>query len=106
MTLHRRKQYREFFRIFGPKAPPSKRCPRFPSYVVSNLRNVAGDCCTYCRSPFVDEPNHPRQMTVDHVVSRALGGNNRRDNLVAACRQCNARKKTLSADAYRERLAS
>ena len=32
---------------------------------------------------------HPSSITVEHVVPRILGGNNKRDNLVAMCHQCN-----------------
>ncbi|HTV73006.1 MAG TPA: HNH endonuclease [Candidatus Acidoferrales bacterium] len=32
-------------------------------------------------------------MTVDHVIARALGGTSRWSNLVAACADCNGRKR-------------
>jgi len=35
------------------------------------------------------EVHHPSSITVEHVVPRILGGNNKRDNLVAMCHQCN-----------------
>ena len=43
-----------------------------------------GYACRYCRST-VD-------LTIDHVVPRALLGGDTEDNLVVACRACNARK--------------
>lgn len=47
--------------------------------------------CRYCRS--VDNP-----LTVDHVIPVALGGSDSPDNLVAACRDCNAGKASTSPD--------
>jgi hypothetical protein len=40
-----------------------------------------GDCCVYCaaRSP----------LSVDHIVTRSVGGSWRPDNLLTACRPCN-----------------
>ena len=49
--------------------------------------------CRYCggRAPDVT-------LTVDHVIPQALGGTDRPDNLVAACRDCNAGKSSTSPD--------
>lgn len=43
-----------------------------------------GFACRYCR--VTDD------LTLDHVVPRRYGGSHRADNLVTACRRCNARK--------------
>ena len=59
-----------------------------------------GECCPTCdtimepttkrgRQPKKGESPDPRSITVEHVVSRTLGGNNKLDNLVAMCHQCN-----------------
>ena len=48
--------------------------------------------CRYCRSS--ENP-----LTVDHVVPVTLGGSDAPDNLVAACRDCNAGKASSSPDA-------
>lgn len=45
--------------------------------------------CRYCRSA-------DNTITVDHVVPVALGGTDAPDNLVAACRDCNAGKAASS----------
>ena len=42
------------------------------------------DCCQYCGD---------RAETVDHVVPRSRGGKHSWDNVVAACRRCNAKKR-------------
>src|SRR3990172_3903748 len=46
-----------------------------------------GNACQYC-----GRPGRGTLMTVDHVVSRSLGGKATWDNLVAACAPCNRRK--------------
>ena len=59
-----------------------------------------GECCPTCdthmtpttkrgRQPKKGESPDPTSITVEHVVSRTLGGNNKLDNLVAMCHQCN-----------------
>lgn len=47
--------------------------------------------CRYCRS--AENP-----LTIDHVLPVALGGSDKPDNLVAACRDCNAGKSSTSPD--------
>lgn len=48
----------------------------------------------------------PLQVTAEHVVARSAGGGNRRSNIVAACRFCNAKRhqttRPLEADEYGE----
>lgn len=48
--------------------------------------------CRYCRST-------EGELTIDHVLPVALGGSDAPDNLVAACRDCNAGKSSASPDA-------
>lgn len=48
--------------------------------------------CRYCRS-------RDNELTIDHVVPVALGGSDAPDNLVAACRDCNAGKSSIAPDA-------
>lgn len=47
--------------------------------------------CRYCRS-------NANELTVDHVVPVSLGGSDKPENLVAACRDCNAGKSSSSPD--------
>lgn len=47
--------------------------------------------CRYCRS-------EDGALTVDHVTPTALGGGDGPDNLVAACKDCNAGKSSTSPD--------
>lgn len=46
---------------------------------------IRGDPCTYCGSR--------ADVTVDHIVPLAAGGEHMPENLAAACRPCNASKK-------------
>jgi hypothetical protein len=48
--------------------------------------------CRYCRST-------EQELTVDHVVPVALGGSSDPNNLVAACKDCNAGKTSTSPNA-------
>ena len=50
--------------------------------------------CRYCGGTAPDV-----KLTVDHVTPLALGGSDKPDNLVAACRDCNAGKSSTTADA-------
>lgn len=50
--------------------------------------------CRYCGGTAPDVA-----LTVDHVTPVALGGSDAPDNLVAACKDCNAGKSSTSPDA-------
>jgi len=55
--------------------------------VVLNRQNIFrrdGHKCVYCGSH--------EDLTLDHVVPKSRGGRTSWDNLVSACRRCNARK--------------
>jgi 5-methylcytosine-specific restriction endonuclease McrA len=51
--------------------------------------------CAYCKKP--------NATTIDHVVPRSKGGRHEWENVVAACRPCNAKKddKTLEQTGWR-----
>jgi 5-methylcytosine-specific restriction endonuclease McrA len=55
-----------------------------------NRRNIYardGSACQYCGKKFPTQ-----ELSLDHVVPRALGGKTTWDNLVCACVYCNAKK--------------
>ncbi len=52
-----------------------------------NLYARDANCCQYCGHQF-----STKELTVDHVTPRVLGGQHSWLNLVCACVQCNARK--------------
>ena len=78
-------------RIAVPKIIRLLGYDRLPRQEVKlNRRNLyARDSshCQYCGRSFPT-----RELTIDHVVPRVLGGNHSWTNLVCACVRCNARK--------------
>ena len=58
--------------------------------------------CYYCGKLFSS-----KDLTMDHVVPLARGGRSSKDNLVASCKECNTKKRTLLPlewDEYMENL--
>ena len=53
--------------------------------------------CQYCGK-------HTRDLTLDHVIPRSLGGRDTWDNLVSACARCNHRKGGRTPEQARMRL--
>ncbi len=49
--------------------------------------------CQYCGETF-----HPRQLTFDHVIPRARGGQHTWTNVVASCSPCNHDKDCLTPE--------
>jgi 5-methylcytosine-specific restriction protein A len=54
-------------------------------------RRVQKGLCAYCGRVVA-----PRELTMDHVVPVARGGRSVRGNVVAACKDCNSRKKLMT----------
>lgn len=59
-----------------------------------NVYTRDGFCCQYCG---VKKPM--RELSYDHVIPRAAGGQTTWDNVVTACKPCNARKGDQSCEA-------
>lgn len=60
------------------------------------LLSQHGPICAYCGNKYT-----ARVMTLDHVAPRrGLTAYDRRDNLVLACRDCNAKKRDLAPLAF------
>lgn len=69
---------------------------------VQKLIERDGQKCHYCNCDLVpSELYRPDGLSVDHVVPQALGGTNRLDNLVLACRRCNGEKYTKHYQEFR-----
>jgi len=67
-------------------------------------RKVQEGVCYYCHRKVGKD-----QLTMDHVVPLSRGGKSRKGNIVAACKECNNRKKyllPLEWDEYLKSLAS
>lgn len=64
---------------------------------------IAQGRCHYCNGTFP-----PEELTMDHIVPVARGGKSSRNNVVAACKECNNQKKYLLPiewDDYLQRLS-
>lgn len=55
--------------------------------------------CAYCGKKLAY-----RDMQVDHIHPRYLGGNDEFDNFNPSCKMCNFRKSTMSVDAFRREI--
>ncbi len=53
-------------------------------------RKRATGRCYYCRAHV-----SPGNLTMDHLIPLVRGGRSTRNNIVAACKECNSRKKYL-----------
>lgn len=62
-------------------------------------RNTAAErqgwLCHWCGKPMLKDASsrHPQFCTADHLVPQARGGITSAKNIVAACRDCNNRRK-------------
>jgi len=54
------------------------------------LRRINSGVCHYCGRQAGRD-----QLTMDHVVPLSRGGKSKKGNLVAACKECNNKKKSL-----------
>ncbi len=53
-------------------------------------RKLGAGLCHYCRKKF-----KPAELTMDHIVPLARGGQSVKGNLVPACKDCNNKKKSM-----------
>ena len=53
-------------------------------------KRVQSGICYYCNSKVGRE-----QLTMDHVVPLSRGGKSKKGNIVAACKACNNKKKSM-----------
>lgn len=64
-------------------------------------RKTASGICHYCGGKFP-----PSELTMDHVIPLGRGGTSEKINIVAACKACNTKKKTLLAVEWEEYMRS
>lgn len=62
---------------------------------------IQNGVCFYCNREVGRE-----QLTMDHVVPLSRGGKSRKGNIVAACKECNTKKKYLLPVEWEEYLRS
>ena len=77
---------------------------RLPSRIQTlSRKNILvrdGYLCQYCGDKFLSN-----ELELEHVIPRAQGGLSTWENLVAACRDCNARKADRTPDGSRDEAA-
>lgn len=74
------------------------------------LYAASGFCCIYCgadagRCLTRGRMGHVGPFSLDHLVPRAKGGGNDRDNLAMCCSDCNVSKGGRTAEEYIAHLA-
>lgn len=57
--------------------------------------------CTFCYEPLTY-----KNVTADHRKAQVKGGTHRKDNITAACFECNQTKGSMSESAYRKAIKS
>jgi 5-methylcytosine-specific restriction endonuclease McrA len=62
-------------------------------------RRIGSGVCYYCRRTV-----GARRLTMDHLVPLGRGGRSTRGNVVAACKDCNTRKRALVPVEWQEYL--
>ena len=62
-------------------------------------KKISSGVCHYCRGTF-----NPSDLTMDHIIPLSRGGKSERINIVAACKECNNRKKYLLPVEWEEYL--
>jgi 5-methylcytosine-specific restriction endonuclease McrA len=72
-----------------------KRKPKRVALTKKNVLLRDDYKCGYCSN------YGGREMTVDHVIPRALGGKSTWENLISACSDCNGRKRDRTPEQAR-----
>ena len=62
-------------------------------------RKKSRGTCHYCGKKFT-----PSELTMDHLIPIVRGGRSEKPNLVAACKDCNSRKKHMLPMEWQEYL--
>lgn len=63
------------------------------------IQSKFGNRCAYC-----GEKLKYKNLTLDHVIPKSMGGDRSEGNLYPACRKCNRSKRDLSVEDFRETL--
>lgn len=63
-------------------------------------RKLSHGKCYYCNKSV-----SPKELTMDHIVPVIRGGKSQKSNIVAACKDCNNRKKHMIPIEWEEYLA-
>lgn len=64
----------------------------------------AGFHCCYCNKRMDIKYENEYGWTIDHIISRKVGGKDTVGNLTFCCRDCNFQKKVMDAEEYRTKM--
>ena len=64
-------------------------------------QKIGSGRCQYCGAKVA-----PKELTMDHIVPLAMGGNSNKGNIAACCKACNTKKKTMMPIEWRHYLDS
>ena len=64
-------------------------------------QKIGKGVCYYCQKKV-----NRADLTMDHIVPLVRGGRSTKDNLVAACKSCNTKKKTMLPMEWEEYVES
>jgi 5-methylcytosine-specific restriction endonuclease McrA len=78
-------------RLANRAARSARRGAEYTPEALAWIRSLSDPRCAYCGGPATE---------IDHVIPISLGGTGERDNLVPACRKCNAAKNNLPLDEF------
>lgn len=95
--MTREEEIEAAWRIHNGAGSPTPQC-RVSTTLRHRLAEAQNWRCCYCGVPMIHDRCSPTQATIEHIVPRSLGGPNRPDNYVVACRACNeARGNAIEA---------
>jgi 5-methylcytosine-specific restriction endonuclease McrA len=78
-------------RLANRAARSTRRGAKYTAEALAWIRSLKDPRCAYCDAPATE---------IDHVVPISLGGTGERDNLVPACRGCNAAKNNSPLEEF------
>jgi 5-methylcytosine-specific restriction protein A len=64
-------------------------------------KRCSSGVCHYCKNIF-----QPKELTMDHIIPLSRGGSSTKDNIVAACKTCNNKKKHLLSFEWKDYMDS
>jgi len=62
---------------------------------------ISAGRCYYCAKEFA-----AKDLTMDHITPLARGGKSTKGNIVAACKECNTKKRTMLPIEWQEYMDS
>lgn len=76
---------------------------------LTKLYKEQAGICAYCGNQMLlglDNSNHDKHISLDHIIPSSKGGLTTRFNLVACCRKCNSSKGNKPLIVYLSRITN